>query len=86
MKIFGRFGWFWYREMFKITEIKISATQALKRRMFLLKLHEQLRSDEYGNRIISSCEMELARLSLINEYLHIRKQKQKENKTWHELI
>lgn len=75
MKIFGKWGWFWYRGMFKLIDSGISANQALKRHMHLLELHNQLTSPDYGRKIRVRAQAEIYRLQMLREYLLIRKER-----------
>ena len=75
MKIFGKYGWFWYREMFNMIDNAIYDLQNLKKEYFLLQLHNQLRSEDYSEWVQKSCELEIARLQLLREYLIQRKRK-----------
>lgn len=74
MKIFGKWGWCWYRK--RLTEINenLRILKRLRLKMRVLEVNDQIKS-RYSEMIILKCDKDIARLQLLQEYLKQRKKR-----------
>lgn len=74
MKIFGKWGWVWYRKRFKELDQNERILNRLKFKITVLEINGQI-SERYAKKVKLGCLSNIIRIKILREYLKERKER-----------